>query len=78
MKKKNGQIRICVDFRDLNNACPKDDFLIPITELTVEVTTGHEVLAFMDGYSRYNQIQMTPIDEELTTFVPPKAFIATK
>ncbi|XP_071924992.1 uncharacterized protein [Coffea arabica] len=56
VRKKNGQIRICVDFRDVNNACPKDDFLLPITELMIDATTGHEVLSFMDGSSGYNQI----------------------
>ena len=40
-KKKNGQIRVCVDFRDLNNACPKNDFSLPIIELMVDATTGH-------------------------------------
>lgn len=39
VKKKNGQIRICIDFRDLNNACPKDEFPLPITELLVDATT---------------------------------------
>uniref|UniRef100_A0A6N2MMH1 Retrotransposon gag domain-containing protein n=1 Tax=Salix viminalis TaxID=40686 RepID=A0A6N2MMH1_SALVM len=41
VKKKNGQMRVCVDFRDLNNACPKDDFPLPITEIMVDATTGH-------------------------------------
>ena len=54
VKKKNGQIRVCVDFRDLNSACPKDDFLLPITEVMVDATTGHEALSFMDGSSGYN------------------------
>ncbi|RVW29378.1 hypothetical protein CK203_108770 [Vitis vinifera] len=40
MKKKNGKIRVCVNFRDLNNACPKDDFPLPIIELMVDATTG--------------------------------------
>jgi len=48
VRKKNGQLRICVDFRDLNNACLKDDFSLPVTELMVDSTTGHEALSFMD------------------------------
>ena len=56
VKKKNGQIRVCVDFRDLNNVCPKDDFPLPIIELMIDATTGHEALSFMDGSSGYNQI----------------------
>ena len=49
VEKKNGQIRVCVDFRDLNRACPKDDFPLPITEMVVDATTGFEALSFMDG-----------------------------
>ena len=56
VKKKNGQIRVCVDFRDLNKACPKDDFPFPNTELMVDATIGHKALSFMDGSSGYNQI----------------------
>nr|XP_011465143.1 PREDICTED: uncharacterized protein LOC101299390 [Fragaria vesca subsp. vesca] len=72
VKKKNGQIRICVDYRDLNDACPKDEFPLPITELLVDATTGYSALSFMDGFSGYNQIKMAPEDEELTAFRTPK------
>ncbi|GAA0161471.1 hypothetical protein LIER_17781 [Lithospermum erythrorhizon] len=72
VKKKNVQIRVCVDFGDLNHACPKDDFPFPIHELMIDATTGHDALTFMDGSSRYNQIRMAPEDEELTTFRTPK------
>ena len=54
VKKKNGQIRVCVDFRDLNRSCSKDDFPLPNTELMVDATIGHEVLSFMDGSPGYN------------------------
>ncbi|KAG9447669.1 hypothetical protein H6P81_013797 [Aristolochia fimbriata] len=77
-KKKTGQIRVCVDFRDLNKACPKDDFPLPITELMVDATTGHEALSFMDGSSGYNQIRMDPKDEELTAFRTPKGIFCYK
>ena len=49
---RNGQIRVCVDFHDLNSACPKDDFPLPITEVMVDATTGHEALSFMDEIGR--------------------------
>nr|GMC49085.1 uncharacterized protein LOC109184998 [Ipomoea batatas] len=52
VRKKNGQIRVCVDFRDLNVACPKDDFPLPITELMIDAVTGHEIMSFMDGTRR--------------------------
>ncbi|XP_070050677.1 uncharacterized protein [Nicotiana tomentosiformis] len=72
-RKKNGQIWVCVDFRDLNNVCPKDEFLFPIPELMIDATTGYEAMSFMDGSSGYNQIRMAPKDEELTAFHTPKA-----
>ena len=78
VKKKNGQIRVCVDFRDLNSACPNDDFPLPITKVMVDATTGHEALSFMDGSSGYNQIRMNPKDEELTAFRTPKGIYCYK
>jgi len=56
VRKKSDQLRICVDFRDLNDACPKDDFSLPVTELMINATTSHEALSFMDCTAGYNQI----------------------
>ncbi|KAK4397616.1 hypothetical protein Sango_1237100 [Sesamum angolense] len=78
VRKKNGQIRVCVDFRDLNITFPKDDFPLSIAELIIDATTGHEALSFMDGLSRYNQIRMGPVDEELTAFRTPKGIYCYK
>ncbi|XP_075074454.1 uncharacterized protein LOC142162052 [Nicotiana tabacum] len=78
IKKKNGQIRVCVDFQDLNKACPKDDFPLPIIELMVDATTGHEAMSFMDGSSGYNQIRMSPKDKECTAFQTPKGIYCYK
>ncbi|XP_070039572.1 uncharacterized protein [Nicotiana tomentosiformis] len=75
VRKKNGQIWVCVDFRDLNNACPKDEFPLPILELMIDTTTGCEAMSFIDGSSGYNQIRMAPKDEELTAFCTPKAYL---
>ena len=69
---------MCADFHDLNNACPKDDFPLPITEVMVDATTGHEALSFMDGSSSYNQIWMNPKDEKLIAFRTPKGITVTK
>ncbi|KAM1024146.1 hypothetical protein ACFX2C_037459 [Malus domestica] len=76
--KKSGQIRVCVDFWDLNDACPNDDFPLPIIEIMVDATTGHEALSFMDGSSGYNQICMALEDEELTAFRTPKGIYCYK
>ncbi|KAG9458135.1 hypothetical protein H6P81_002643 [Aristolochia fimbriata] len=78
VKKKNGQIRVCVDFRDLNKAFPKDDFPLPITELMVHTTTWHEALSFMDRSSSYNQIRMDPKYEEMMAFYTPKGIFCYK
>ena len=66
--KKNGKIRVCIDFRDLNSACPKDDFPLPITDVIIDNTCVFERISFMDGFSGYNQIKMYPDDEKHTSF----------
>ena len=53
---KNGQLHVCVDFRDLTDACPKDDFPLPVIELIIDATTGHEALSFMNSAVGYKQI----------------------
>ena len=67
--KKDGKVRMCVDYRDLNRASPKDDFPLPHIDILVDNTTQHKVFSFMDGFSGYNQIKMAPEDMEKTTFV---------
>ena len=54
VKKKNGQIRYCVDFRNLNKACPKDEFPLPYMDLLIDSAAGHAMFSFMDGFSGYN------------------------
>ena len=55
-------------FRDVNKACPKDDFPLPHIDVLVDNTTGSALMSFMDGFSRYNQIKMAPEDMTKTTF----------
>uniref|UniRef100_A0A2N9IS56 RNA-directed DNA polymerase n=1 Tax=Fagus sylvatica TaxID=28930 RepID=A0A2N9IS56_FAGSY len=71
VKKKNGQIRCCVDFRNLNKACPKDEFPLPNMDLLIDSAAGHAMFSFMDGFSGYNQICMSPKDAEKTAFRTP-------
>ena len=66
--KKNGKVRMCVDFRDLNKACPKDDFPLPHVDVLVDNTANSALISFMDGFSGYNQIKMAPKDMTKTTF----------
>ncbi|KAJ9679424.1 hypothetical protein PVL29_021374 [Vitis rotundifolia] len=67
--KKDGKVRVCVDFRDLNKASPKDDFPLPHIDMLVDSTAGHSMLSFMDGFFGYSQILMAPEDMEKTSFI---------
>ncbi|KAF5949593.1 hypothetical protein HYC85_011586 [Camellia sinensis] len=69
--KKDGKIWVCVDFKDLNKASPKDDFSLTHIDELVDFTTGHVLLSFMDGFSEYNQILMAPKDREKIAFTTP-------
>ena len=66
--KKDGKVRMCVDFRDLNKACFKDDFPLPHIDILVVNMVGSTLMSFMDGFSGYNQIKMAPKDMTKTTF----------
>ena len=68
VKKKNGQIRCCIDFRNLNKVCPKDEFPLPNMDLLIDSTAGSAMFSFMDEFSGYNQIRMAPKDMEKTAF----------
>ena len=68
VKKANDKWRLCIDFTDVNRACPKDSFPLARVDLIIDATTGHE-LSFMDAFSSYNQISMDPDDQEKTSFV---------
>ena len=67
--KKDGKVRVCVNFCDLNKASLKDDFPLRHIDMLVDSTAGHSMLSFMDGFSRYNQIMMAPDDMEKTSFI---------
>src|ERR1051325_246291 len=69
--KKDGKVRMCVDYRDLNRASPKDDFPLPHIDILVDNTAQAKVFSFMDGFSGYNQIKMSPDDMEKTNFITP-------
>ena len=68
VKKANEKWRMCVDFTDLNRACPKDNYPLPQIDTLVDSTARHELLSFMDTFSGYNQIKMNEDDQERTSF----------
>nr|XP_016496334.1 PREDICTED: uncharacterized protein LOC107815290 [Nicotiana tabacum] len=69
VKKKNDKWRMCVDFTDLNKACPKDSFLLSHIDQLIDAMAGHELLSFLDAYSGYNQILIEEEGQEKTTFI---------
>lgn len=67
--KKDGKAGMCVDYRDLNRADPKDDFSLPHINVLVGNTAQFYVFSFMDGFFEYNQNKMDPEDMKRTTFI---------
>lgn len=63
VKKKNEKWRVCIEFTNLNKACPNDSFLLPKIDQLVDATTGYERMSFLDAYSGYNQIRMDKNDK---------------
>ena len=63
VNKKQGTIRICIDYRDINRACPKDNYPTPYIDQIIDDCAGSEIFSFMDGFSGYNQINILPADQ---------------
>ena len=71
VKKKNGQIRCCMNFKNLNRVCLKDEFLLPNMDLLIDFAARSAMFSFIDGFNGYNQIRMAPRDAEKTVFRTP-------
>ena len=69
VKKSNEKWRVCIDYTNLNKACPKDSYPLLSIDQLVDATSGFSLISFMDAFSRYNQICMAEKDEEKTTFI---------
>ncbi|PKA58979.1 RNA-directed DNA polymerase like [Apostasia shenzhenica] len=69
VKKNSGKWRMCVDFTDLNKACPKYFYPLPKIDRLVDSSAGYSVISFVDAFSGYHQIRMAKDDEEHTSFI---------
>ena len=73
VQKKDGRWCVCVDFRDLNRATPKDEYPMPVAETLINAAAGHKIMSFLDGNASYNQIFMALEDVNKTAFRVPGA-----
>ena len=71
IRKKTGEIRLCIDFRDLNKASLKDNYPLPKMDNILQRVVGSRRISLLDGYSGYNQILVYPADQLKTTFTTP-------
>ena len=68
MRKKSGEIRLCVDFRNLNRASDKGNYPVPPMEELLQMVSGSELFSLLDGFSGYNQVLVAEEDRLKTTF----------
>jgi hypothetical protein len=68
VKKNSGEIRLCVDFRNLNRASEKDNYLVPSMEQLLQTVSGFEIFSLLDSFSGYNQVLVSEKDHFKTTF----------
>lgn len=78
VKKKNGKNRVYIGFTDLNKACPKDNFLLPMIDRLVDATTSHEIISFLNAFIGYNQIIIHPDDQEKNSFMTERGIYCYK
>ena len=78
VKKANGKRRMCMDFTNVNKACPKNSYLFLRVDVLVYSTAQHQLLSFVDAFSSYNQIKMDEADQERTSFVTNQGLFCYK
>jgi len=67
--KKNGKLRICVDYHKLNAQTKKDSLPLPFLDLILDSIVGYEMYSFMDNYSSYNQVKMAEESKDKMAFI---------
>ena len=76
--KKDGKWQVCVNYTNLSDVYPNDNFPLPQIDQIVDSTVEHGILSFLDAFSRYHQILMFQPDENKTTFVTPHGLYCYK
>jgi hypothetical protein len=78
VQKKDEKLRVCVDYRKLNETTKSDPFPLSFTEEILETVAGHEILSLLDGFSGYNQVRVAPEDQPKICFITEWGCYATK
>ena len=68
IKKDKSEIRVCVDYRILNNTCIHDPFPTPFSDEVLDNVAENEAYSFTDGFSSYHQVRIAKEDKRKTTF----------
>jgi hypothetical protein len=71
VRKKTGEIRMCVDFMDINKSSVKDSYHLPNMEFLLQQATISTCMSMLDDFSGYNQVLVVEEDIEKTTFITP-------
>lgn len=71
VRKKNGEIQICVDFCNLNQATLKDNYALPNMDHILQIVFGSEMMSMLDGFSGYNQISVEENEQHKLAFITP-------
>jgi hypothetical protein len=71
VNRNQGTIHVCMEFHDLNKACPKENFPTPFIDHILDECVGSEIFSFMDEFLGYNQIHIKPEDQHKKTFMCP-------
>ena len=71
VRKKIGEIRLCIDFKNLNKASLKDNYPLPKMDHILQRVVGSKIISLLDGFSGYNQVLVHPDDQQKTYFTTP-------
>jgi hypothetical protein len=71
VEKESGNLRVRIDFRNLNRATPKDEYLMPVANTLINNVSGNRIISFLDGNAGYNQIVMAKEDASKMDFICP-------
>lgn len=74
VRKKNGEVRLCIDYRKLNLHAVKDAYVLPNMEEAFSSLTGSKLFSVLDLKSSYYQIQVEETDKPKTALVCPMGF----